>query len=311
MRGRWVSSLGRIKSAYSGVPFVPASMVSRYRCLHVTRSSVVFIHRLVAEAFLPPCPSSSHTVDHINRDRLDNRAENLRWASKREQALNKDHSNARNKNGSRPIEINFGEEWVSCPSIKEAMRRTGLGGGVSRCLTGEVSDIRGVRFRYAASDSVDRADIEGEVWSRVEDIAVSNMGRVEHKTGHRLFPKPVSSGYCMCRNRSVHVLVAKAFIGPQPFPGATVDHKDRNRSNNRVDNLRWATRKQQAQNRMNKRPRSNPNSRPVRRTARDGTSKVFESLASACHEYGLNAANASLCANGHYKHSQGYVFEWV
>ena len=37
---------------------------------------------------------------------------------------------------------------------------------------------------------------------------------------------------------------------------------------------------------------------------------VFEN-ASACHEYGLNAANASMCANGHYKHSQGYVFEWV
>jgi hypothetical protein len=38
------------------------------------------VHQLVTLAFHGLPPSSRHTPDHINRDRSDNRAENLRWA---------------------------------------------------------------------------------------------------------------------------------------------------------------------------------------------------------------------------------------
>ncbi len=46
------------------------------------------------------------------------------------------------------------------------------------------------------------------------------------------------------RANRVHRLVAIAFIGPPPFSGALVRHKDDDPSNNRPRNLRWGTQKQ-------------------------------------------------------------------
>lgn len=46
------------------------------------------------------------------------------------------------------------------------------------------------------------------------------------------------------RPRKVHQLVCEAFHGPKPFPNAVVIHLDENAHNNRPENLKWGTQKE-------------------------------------------------------------------
>ena len=104
-----------------------------------------------------------------------------------------------------------------------------------------------------------------EVWKPVKDTQnyyVSNMGRVKriYKSGkERILVGRVHyiNGYVsvtICENGKqrdarVHRLVAEAFI-PNPDNKEFVDHINTNKTDNRVINLRWATRDENANNEL-------------------------------------------------------------
>jgi hypothetical protein len=90
---------------------------------------------------------------------------------------------------------------------------------------------------------------------------VSNMGNVRrtYKNGNVMILKPCTNkGYKQVilssngnvKNFRVHRLVAFAFI-EQVGGKLTVDHIDRDRSNNNINNLRWADYKEQSINTRN------------------------------------------------------------
>jgi hypothetical protein len=83
------------------------------------------VHLLVAVAFLPPPPNDGRlwTVDHVNRkEKTNNKVSNLRWATKSQQSLNRDNSNA--TSFKKPVDqLSLGGELVQTwASAAEAAR---------------------------------------------------------------------------------------------------------------------------------------------------------------------------------------------
>ena len=103
LEGRYeVSSFGQVRSVTRSETHVrqgkPVTCLRRGRILKtviggrgyltvkigsIGRQKSVAVHSLVAHAFLPTCPGDygvgGWNVDHINDNKLDNRAENLQW----------------------------------------------------------------------------------------------------------------------------------------------------------------------------------------------------------------------------------------
>lgn len=99
-------------------------------------------------------------------------------------------------------------------------------------------------------------EIEGEEWRDIkdmEDYQVSNKGRVKNKHNNFLMKENEKFGYIRVgigvNKYQVHRLVAIAFI-PNPENKPSVDHINRDAKDNNLENLRWATSKEQSANQV-------------------------------------------------------------
>ncbi len=90
-----ISNLGRVKSLnYKNTgkeQIMKQNLRGGYLCVQIWNKKGCYrraVHIFEALAFLEN-PENKPTIDHINQDKLDNRLENLRWATYSEQDQNK------------------------------------------------------------------------------------------------------------------------------------------------------------------------------------------------------------------------------
>ena len=115
------------------------------------------VHRLVAEAFIPNL-DNKEAVDHINCVRDDNRVENSRWCTAKENANNQiTYEKIKKANQERAIErsqkvyvydFNFNLLAIH-PSTAETARRLNLSqGNIVCCCNGSLPHYKGMYFSY-------------------------------------------------------------------------------------------------------------------------------------------------------------------
>lgn len=107
------------------------------------------------------------------------------------------------------------------------------------------------------------ANIVIELWKNIIDFPsydVSTLGNVRNvKKGRLMKSQKDKDGYVVIglynqkkyKMSKVHRLVAEAFI-PNPDNKPVIDHRDGNRANNDVSNLRWATISENTHHRIKK-----------------------------------------------------------
>lgn len=119
-------------------------------------SKTFYVHRLVAKAFCDN-PCNKPHIDHINANKQDNRAVNLRWVTQKENNNNPITSNKISmfKKGKRDakqchalVSINENNNITCYPSISY-LRALGLSWfKVHKCCTGKADTYNGLKWMY-------------------------------------------------------------------------------------------------------------------------------------------------------------------
>jgi len=225
------------------------------------------VHRLVGLSFIEN-PDNKRTVNHKDKNKCNNKLENLEWMTHEEQSQHRSIGLNYKSNKNKPIyrlskddeilehynSIEDAGKWAFENKLAKSAHsgRNAIGNCLNRL------SIKAYKFKWNFLDN----SLEHEEWREInykkifgeemlidKNYYVSNLGRFKNSYGTIMENyKPNENGYIRVyiSNKTflLHRLVALTFL-ENPENKETVNHMDGNKLNNTIDNLEFATNQEQ------------------------------------------------------------------
>lgn len=230
--------------------FLKGHMCNGYKVIFINGKTYA-VHRLVAMTF-HHTDDYSLIVDHIDTNPLNNHKDNLQWLTQKE------NINRNNKDTSHPrivlqkdLDGNVIAEYNSVTEAGEAngVTRYAISKAclkVNKTCAGYIFDFKDEEYSHKTIDTSTGIKVDG-----YDNYVVFKDGTI-YNTMRKAFLKPIinKSGYAyvtLCKNKEkqnqyVQRIVATAYCENSDKEKKTqVNHKNKNRSDNRAENLEWVT----------------------------------------------------------------------
>lgn len=262
-----VSTFGNIKNKKSNKLLkLLINNSGYYRCAltHNSKTKNITVHRIVGKTFIPN-PENKPTINHKDRNRINNKLENLEWVTHKEQNLHKSKSNNIRRHASKVFRICSKSNVIleTYNSLKEASvwvinnNLSKIKNNNYKSIMSKISAVINKKincntsFGYKWSYIEDNPIIDNEIWKQIPlnltsnsiNYYISNKGRIRNNI-------KIKSSYCNINSYCVvsikyklyyvHRLVALTFL-ENPQNKEFVNHKDGNKLNNLLENLEWVT----------------------------------------------------------------------
>lgn len=250
-----VSNLGNVKNLKTNRVFTqksPKSLRGGYKSVNLP-NKIIKIHRLVAKAFVDN-PENKNVVNHIDGNKLNNRADNLEWVTTAENTR-LGYITGNNKVTKRAVyQIDKDNDKIikKFESLQDARLITGIDdGSICKVCKGRQNTAGGYKWEFV-DDNPNECNLDLTNYEEIKDFPnykISNDGIVYSTLFKKILKQQTNAdGYkviSLANNKKkktflVHRLVAEHFI--KKIDGKDqVNHIDSNKLNNNVENLEWVT----------------------------------------------------------------------
>ncbi len=293
------------------------------------------VHRLVALEFIPN-PENKPEVNHLDKNKLNNNINNLEWNTHLENCQHKSigliYKSNRNKpiyrldkNSEKVLETYNSIEDAGIWALNNNLTITAHNGrnSIGNCLNGLSNSAYGYRWKY-----VENNDLENEEWKEInltklfgenhgcdKTYFVSNLGRFKNSYGiimdnYKLNENGYIRVYINNKTFGLHRLVAFTFL-ENPENKETVNHKDGNKLNNCVNNLEFATNKEQQIHKFQIGLGNNFTRKIIQYDLEMNKINEFKSIADASKKLNIGKSGINACCLNKQKHSGGYIFKYL